>query len=61
MQLRLCFSYAYNSKNSRSSEPLRISNWRQLANVFLTANVSNVDIYRLTELVQQFNLAGDLI
>ena len=34
--------------------------WCQIADVFLTANLANIDNYKLQALVKQFNLAGDL-
>jgi hypothetical protein len=35
--------------------------WCQIAHVFLTFNPSNFDEYKLKGLIQQFNLAGDLL
>jgi hypothetical protein len=35
--------------------------WCQIADLFLTVNPGNVDNYKLQGLVQQFNLASDLI
>lgn len=35
--------------------------WCQIASVFQTVNATNVDVYKLEALAQQFNLAGDLL
>src|SRR5690606_13466507 len=35
--------------------------WCRIAGIFLTASSDNVDTYKLSNLVQQFNLSGDLI
>jgi hypothetical protein len=35
--------------------------WCRIADVLQTANPSNIDNYKLKGLIQQFNLAGDLI
>ncbi len=38
-----------------------LSLWCRLSGIFLTASPDNVDNYKLSNLVQQFNLSGDLI
>lgn len=36
-------------------------NWCRIAGIFLTATHEKVDIYKLKELVNQFNLSSELV
>ena len=63
-KLTFSVNYPYNELtqlNRKAPEGAKNAVWCQIASIFQTVNATNVDVYKLEALAQQFNLAGDLL